>query len=232
MESTKYKNKKEKLKEASVQAYLEISEIRDNIIVLKDGSIRAVLMVSSINFDLKSSTEQEALILSYQDFLNSFDFPIQILIRSKKLNLDSYLHMLSERKNAETNEFLKIQLDQYVAFIKGLLEISNIMDKKFYIVVPFFAETIQEKVGFFQKIGSSLNPTWAIKKKEEEFQLHKTQLLERVDLVVSALDGLGLRAAQLATIDIIELFYEIYNLETAQRERLVDVDAITSDVVQ
>ncbi|PIR67921.1 hypothetical protein COU50_00655, partial [bacterium CG10_big_fil_rev_8_21_14_0_10_33_18] len=148
MESTKYKNKKEKLKEASVQAYLEISEIRDNIIVLKDGSMRAVLMVSSINFDLKSSTEQEALILSYQDFLNSFDFPIQILIRSKKLNLDSYLHMLSERKNAETNEFLKIQLDQYVAFIKGLLEVSNIMDKKFYIVVPFFAETIQEKVGF------------------------------------------------------------------------------------
>ncbi|PJA71743.1 hypothetical protein CO152_05090, partial [bacterium CG_4_9_14_3_um_filter_33_26] len=146
MESTKYKNKKEKLKEASVQAYLEISEIRDNIIVLKDGSMRAVLMVSSINFDLKSSTEQEALILSYQDFLNSFDFPIQILIRSKKLNLDSYLHMLSERKNAETNEFLKIQLDQYVAFIKGLLEVSNIMDKKFYIVVPFFAETIQEKV--------------------------------------------------------------------------------------
>lgn len=226
--------KKEKAKEASVQAFLEIAEIRDNMLVMKDGSLRSVLMVSSLNFDLKSQEEQEAIILSYQSFINSLNFPVQIVIRSKKLDLDNYLFRLEEKQKQEINEFIKTQIDQYISFVKSLLEISNIMDKKFYVVVPFYPTGLAsgiQKVGFFQKIGKSLNPTQAEKKKEEDFQTHKRQLLERVDLVAAELDNLGLRAIQLGTLDLIELFYEIYNMETAQREKLIDVDSITQDIV-
>ncbi len=231
----KKETKKEKVKEASVQAFLDISEIRDNVLILKDGSLRAVLMASSVNFDLKSPGEQEAIIYSFQDFLNSLDFPIQIVIRSKKLDLDNYLFKLEETQKQETNEFIKTQIDQYIGFIKSLLEISNIMDKKFYVVVPFFPSSLEtgiKKIGLIQKIATSLNPTLAQKQKEEEVEMHKKELLERLNLVMAGLDNLGLRAAQLTTIDLIELFYEIYNLETAQREKIFDVDALTSDVVE
>ena len=222
-------------KEASVQAYLEIAEIRDNIIVLKDSSLRAVLMVSSMNFDLKSQEEQQSIILSYQGFLNSLNFPIQILMRSKKLDLDNYLLQLEEKKKQEINELIKAQIEEYIGFIRSLLEISNIMDKKFYLTVPFYPSGMQsgmQKIGLIQKIAKSMNPTLAQKKKEEDFEVHKNQLLERVGLVVSELNSLGLRAAQLSTPDLIELFYEIYNLDVAQREKLMDIDALTSSIVK
>ena len=231
----KREEKTKKAGEASVQAYLDISEIRDDILVMKDGSLRAILMVSSINFELKSEQEKESIILEYQNFLNSINFPIQITLRSKKLDLSGYLFRLEEKQRQETNEFIKTQIEEYIAFIKSLLEISNIMDKKIYLTVPFYASGLQtgiQKVGFLEKIGKTLNPTWAQKKKEEDFEMHKKQLLERVELVASALNGLQLRAAQLSTLDLIELFYEIYNLETAQREKLVDVEALTSDIVE
>lgn len=228
------KNKKEKPKEASVQAYLEIAEAEDNFLVMKDGSLRAILMVSSLNFDLKSQEEQESIILQYQSFLNSLNFPLQIVIRSKRLDLDNYLFRLGEKKKKEGNEFLKIQMEQYIDFIKSLLEFSNIMDKKFYIVVPFYPSGISnvKKIGFFEKIANSINPTLAQKNKKEEIQKHKEKLFERINLVAEGLNDLGLRAAQLSTIDLIELFYEIYNLDTAQREKLINVEDITSDIVE
>lgn len=228
-------NPKGKIKEASVQAYLEISEIRDNILVLKDGSFRAVLMVSSVNFDLKAPEEQEAIIYNYQDFLNSLNFPIQILIRSKKLDLDNYIYSLTKKYKEENNLFIKSQIEQYLTFINGLLEVSDIMDKKFYVVVPFYPSGLEEgikKMGFMQKIQNSINPTWSQGKKQEEFEANKSQLLERLNLIMSGLGNFGLRAIQLSTLDLIELFYEIYNLETSQREKLIEVDALTSDIVE
>jgi len=234
-EKNKKVAKKKSAKEASVQAYLEIAEARDDILIMKDGSLRAVLMVSSLNFDLKSLGEQEAIILGYQNFLNSLDFPIQILIRSKKLDLDSYIFQLDERRMQETNEFIKSQIEQYSNFIKNLLEVSNIMDKKFYIIVPFYTEGAEagiKKIGLFQKIANTIHPTWQEKAKEEEFNAGKMQLLERVGTVASGFTAVGLNAAQLSTINLIELFYEIYNLDTAQREKLMDVDTLTTDFVQ
>jgi len=224
-----------KPKEASVQAYLEIAEVRDDVIILKDGSLRAILMVSSLNFDLKSPQEQESIIVGYQDFLNSFNFPIQITIRSKKLELGSYMEKLKNKAQEETNEFIKIQIEQYGGFIKSLLEISNIMDKKFYVTIPFYPTGLKtgiQKVGLFEKMANSINPTSSEKKKEEEFEINKKQLLERVSLVASGLNSLDLRAAQLSTIDLIEFFYEIYNLDTAQREKLIDVNELTTDIVE
>lgn len=222
-------------KEASVQAYLEIAEIRDDVLVMKDGSLRAALMISSLNFDLKSLNEQEAIILSYQSFLNSLDFPIQILIKSKKLDLNNYIFQLEERRDQETNEFIKAQIEQYRSFIKNLLEVSNIMDKKFYIAIPFYSSGLEsgmKKIGLFQKIANTVHPTWKEKTKEEEFNTNKMQLLERVGLVVSGLTALELKAAQLSTLDLIELLYESYNLDMAQREKLIDVDTLTTNIVE
>jgi len=227
--------KKPTSKEASVQAYLEVAEIRDDVITMKDGSLRAVIMTSSLNFDLKSPTEQEAIIVSYQNFLNSLDFPLQIVVRSKRLDLDQYLFQLDEAQKKEPSEFIKAQIEQYTSFIRSLLDVTNIMDKKFYLVVPFYASGLQtgvQKMGLFQKIANSINPTLQQKKKEEEFQTHKTQLLERMTLIMQGLNNLGLRAAQLSTDNLIELFYEIYNLDTAQREKIRDVDILTTNVVE
>jgi type IV secretory pathway VirB4 component len=222
--------------EGSVQAYIEIAEIRDNILVMKDGSLRSVVMVSSINFDLKSLAEQEAIIGSYQNFLNSLNFPVQILMRSKRLDLSSYLNKLKIVYENEQAPFIKTQLEEYTNLITNLLEVSNIKDKKFYIVVPFFPSLLGpgglKKVGFFEKIGNAMNPTYKIKKKEEDFQLHKTQLLERVELLMGELSTLGVGAAQLTTRDLVELFYEIYNMDTAQREKLIEVSDLTSAIIR
>lgn len=227
--------KQNKPGEGSVQAFLEIAEIKDDILVMKDSSMRAVLMTSSINFDLKSEQEQEGIVLSYQDFLNSLNFPIQILTRSRKLILDSYIYKINKRAANESSPFIKNQLEQYKSFITSLLDISNIMDKQFYIIVPFFPSTVGEgvkRIGFLQNIGNAMNPTWSQSQKADEFKVRKAQLMERVSLILDGLSNVGLSAAQLSTTDLVELFYDSYNLEEAQREKLVDVDEITAKVVQ
>ncbi len=221
--------------EASVQAYLEISEARDNILIMKDGSLRAVLMISSINFELKSPQEQEAIVGAYQDFLNSLNFPIQILMRSKNLQLDNYLKKVNQRIFQENSPFIKNQIEQYLNFIREMLDVAKIMDKKFYIVVPFYPSAIditKKKVGFVQKIGSALNPTWSEKIKTDELEIQKNQLLERVELVVSNIGNMGLVSAMLNTAELIELFYEVYNPETSQREKISDTGEITTNIVK
>src|SRR3989338_5807879 len=125
---------------ANVRASQElgpIEEIRDGVVVLSDGSLRAVLMASSVNFALKSPDEQDAIILQYQNFLNSLDFPIQFFIQSRKLNIEPYLNSLRERKKVETNELLRIQITEYITFVKEFVESGNIVSKTFYIVIPF-----------------------------------------------------------------------------------------------
>ncbi len=122
----------------STQKYVDVEEVRDGVIVLKNGSLRAVLLVSSINFDLKATEEQDSIISQYQNFLNSLDFPIQIVVSSRKLNIKPYLEYLKKKENQLTNELLNLQLSEYQNFIKNLAEVSNIMSKFFYVVVPFY----------------------------------------------------------------------------------------------
>lgn len=119
------------------QQYLDVAEVKDGTIILKNGALRAVLAVSAINFDLKSSDEQEAIVAHYQNFLNSVDFPIQILISSRKLNMDNYLEFLTEKEKSQPNELLRFQISEYKNFIEQLISAANIMDKSFYIVIPF-----------------------------------------------------------------------------------------------
>ena len=139
----------------SAQEFVDISEIKDDIVVLKNGTLRAVLMVSSINFDLKATNEQEAIVAAYQAFLNSLDFPMQVLVSSRKLDIDPYLEMLSEKEKQQPNELLRFQIGEYKNFIKNLTGAANIMTKNFFIVIPFaFTEGKRENFLRSDKDGS------------------------------------------------------------------------------
>lgn len=211
---------------ASAQQYLDIAEIRDGIVILKDGSLRMVLAASSINFDLKSDKEQEAIIFGYQQFINSLDFPIQIVLSSRRLNIDPYLRLLKERKKIEHNELLKQQIDDYLDFVSELVDVSNIMSKTFYVVVPFYA--IESKKGsVFDRMFGVFNQRKVLYQRYEEFETYKNQLFQRVDQIREALSGTGVRMVPLNTQELIELFYNYYNpsgFENINISKLEDLD--------
>lgn len=140
---------------ASTQAYLPISEIKEGVVVMRDQSLRSVLIVSSVNFALKSEQEKDAIIASYQSFLNSLNFPVQIVASSKKLHLTNYINSLKTLGQNQTNPLLKIQTEEYSRFIEQLLEVSNIMEKRFYVVVPYFPAGVNVEGGIKDLIGKN-----------------------------------------------------------------------------
>jgi len=193
------------------QQFLTIDSVREDVVVLKDGGLRVVLMCSSFNFALKSTDEQDAVIFQYQNFLNSLDFPIQFLIHSRRLNVEPYLESLAERQKEEDNELLKIQIGEYLEFIKTFISSTNIMSKTFYAVVPF-TPAIVEQGGFLASAlsGLGLGPKKA-KGDTDIFEERKNQLWQRVDTVIEGLQRFGIRSAPLNTEELIELFYGLYN---------------------
>lgn len=197
---------------AATQQFLDVAEIKEDVIVLKNGALRSVLAVSSINFELKSTEEQEAVITQYQNFLNSVDFPLQILVSSRKLNMENYISFLTENEKKQPNELLRMQISEYKAFINQLISASNIMDKNFYIIVPFSPIENKDK-GFFSNMASMFNPKKNILEKHENFETYKSQLYQRVDHIIAALSGIGLRIAPLKTQELIELMFNSYNPE-------------------
>lgn len=194
----------------STLKYVEIKTIKDGVVVLKSGALRSVLLVSSVNFDLKSSDEQIAIIGAYQNFLNSLDFPVQIVISSRKLNIGPYTEMLKEKAAEQRSELMKIQIVEYREFITNLTEVTNIMSKYFYLVVPF-APVEDETGGMFSKISRAVNPAQNITEHAELFETYKNQLWQRVDHVAAALGGTGLHFTALNTDELIELYYGMYN---------------------
>lgn len=194
----------------STQQYIDVEEVRDGVAVLKNGSYRAILLVSSINFDLKSEEERNLIVSQYQNFLNSLDFPTQILISSRRLNIGPYLEYLKGMEKKQTNELLRFQTAEYGMFIKNLTEVSNIMSKFFYIVVPF-SPVENREVGVFGKISAFFNPKQAVVAKRELFETYKNQLWQRVDYIITALSGTGVKLVPLQTEEIIELLYNSYN---------------------
>ncbi|HOF42483.1 MAG TPA: hypothetical protein PLF86_01385 [Candidatus Moranbacteria bacterium] len=197
----------------STQKYVDVEEIRDGVIVLKNGSLRAVLLVSSINFDLKATEEQDAIINQYQNFLNSLDFPIQIVVSSRKLNITPYLDFLKKKEGELTNELLSLQLSEYRNFIKNLTDVSNIMSKFFYVVVPFYPIE-SSKGGFFDKFLGGKGSQSQVLRKRELFETYKNQLWQRVDHISAGLSGTGLKITMLKTEELIELLYNSYNPTT------------------
>jgi hypothetical protein len=194
----------------AAQEFVDIAEIKDDIVVLKNGTLRAILMVTSINFDLKSTGEQEAIVAAYQSFLNSLDFPIQIIVSSRKLDINPYLELLTNKEKQQANELLRSQIGEYKNFIKNLASASNIMSKAFYIVIPF-ALTEGKKEGFLDKIKTAINPKQVIIERHMDFENYKNQLWQRVDHVAAGLAGTGIKMAPLKTEELIELFYNAYN---------------------
>jgi type IV secretory pathway VirB4 component len=195
---------------ASTQRYVDVEEVRDGVIVLKNGSLRAILLVSSLNFDLKSSDEQDAIIAQYQNFLNSLDFPVQILVHSRRFNIEPYLQLLKEKEAQQTNELLRLQISEYQHFIKNLTDVSDIMSKFFYVMVPF-APVEDRHSGFFERISGALNPKQAVRERLQLFETYRSQLWQRVDHVTVGLGGTGVKVAPLNTEEVIELLYNCYN---------------------
>lgn len=220
MSDKKNEQKKKKTNtRPSTQAGLPIAEIKDGVVVLKDGSMRKVLITSSINFALKSEDEQNALISSYVGFLNSIDFPIQIVVQSRRLQIQPYLDKLYTLEREQPNELLRVQIADYRAFIQELVDIGQIMTKRFYVVVPHNPLSKHQK-GFFTRFKEIISPAAAIRLKEERFRQRKEDLDMRVRQVFAGLQGMGLQVAELDTQSLIELYYTTYNPDIAFNESL------------
>ena len=194
----------------SAQDFLEFDQIRDSVVILKNKGLRMILMVSSLNFALRSEEEQNAIIYQFQDFLNSLDFSCQILVQSRKLNITGYLNEINNLKEKETNELLQIQIEEYGKFIKQITGSGVIMQKTFYVIVPFSINKIQTvdiKKGLLKSISLT----------EEVFRRARIQLLQRAEFVSLGLRNCGLQAVPLKNIEIIELFWALYHQSEAEQ---------------
>ena len=192
----------------STQDFLEFDQIREGVIILKNKGLRSVLMVSSLNFALKSNDEQAAILFQFQNFLNSLDFPCQIIIHSRRINITGYLDKLADLEKKEENELLQIQIADYRDFIEKIMKGGSIMQKTFYVVVPF---------SFMETKGTSKGkmPTAALT--EDQFQRAKSQLMQRVEFVVLGLKACSLQAVPLNTMEVAELFWALHHPLEAER---------------
>ncbi len=221
----------------STQTYLRIAEIRDNTLVLKNDGIRAVLRVNSINFNLKSEDEQNAIIYSYQGFLNTLEDPIQIVVRSKKLDVDHYLDTLKDISNKQQNPLLKKTTVDYIDYIQKLVEYADIMEKQFYVIVPQESARGTE-MGFLTKFLSFINSKDSyseIKARRKEFSSLRKKLSQKVATVKGGLEGCGLKVEELSTKELIHLFYETYNPSVSRFEKgdkLDESDLKTEEVIR
>lgn len=204
----------------ATQDFVPIKEIRDGVVILKDNSMRAVLMTSSINFALKSEDLQQSIILQFQNYLNSLDFSTQIFIQSRRLDIKPYLAQLEERYKVQLNELMKIQIREYINFIRDFTDNSNIMTKHFFIIIPYAATLLSEgKDSVTDKISGMLPFNKKSKndsgeettKKEESFVENATQLNQRVAVVEQGIIRTGVRVARLGTEELVEFYYKLFN---------------------
>lgn len=189
------------------QDFVPVEEVRNGVVILKNGGYRGIMMCSSLNFALKSEDEQRAIIGGFQNFLNTLDFSVQIVVHSRKTDIRPYLNLLQERMDRQTSELMRIQLREYIAFIRNFIEGSDIMTKTFYVVVPFTPITVAQATGLpfgRREAGGS--------EADRSFEETRIQLEQRMALVAGGLAQSGLRAVPLGTEEIIELLYRSFNL--------------------
>jgi hypothetical protein len=209
----------------STKNHLDIAEIKEDVVIMKDGTLRVVLLASSINFALKSEEEQNAIISGYIQFLNSIDFNLQIVIQSRRLNIEKYLEKLKAQEKAQTNELLKMQTADYRQFVGELIELGDIMSKRFYVVVPYSAYTSKGK-SFFTRAKEVLVPASAVRMRQELFLHRKRELMLRVENVMTGLQSMGVHAAMLDTQSLIELYYNSYNPDLIETQKMAPVDSL------
>jgi len=197
----------QKINAASIQNHLEVKEIKDDVVILKSKGLRAILMATSINFALKSTDEQDAVIYQYQSFLNSLDFPLQIVAASRKFDIEPYILSMKEKQARQENELLRIQTTEYIDFVKGLTQMTNIMTQSFYVIIPYSPSTAKN-LSFLDQFLGKKKQTDA---QDQTFQLLKNNLWQRVEFVSAGLRSIGIKTAPLNTEELIELFYKLYN---------------------
>ena len=196
----------------STKDLIQIADIKDNVVLLKNGSLRTVIEVSAINFELRSDDEQVAILLNFQRFLNSVDFPLQIVINSRRYDIDDYLKIIQGASSTLTNELLRIQATEYTTFVRELSDLSNIMSKKFYIVIPFYVYEAPSKAGLSQSFKSMFGSSSVVKEiTDEQLRTYQAQLIQRAELVFDGLIGLGLKASLLSKEALTNLYYGLYN---------------------
>ena len=227
MKSKKLTSKKKGM--VTTQNHLLISEIKQDVVVLKDGTLRAVLMVSSLNFALKNDDEQTAIISSYVSFLNSLDHPLQVVIQSRKLQIQPYIDKLIEQERNQTNDLLKVQTADYRSFVSELVKLGEIMNKQFYVVIPYDPLSNRSK-SFWSRFKEVLNPIKAINLKGTQFDTRKSELDDRVRLVEGGLSSVGLTAVRLNTQSLIELYYSTYNTDIALTQELAPIGELQVEV--
>lgn len=195
--------------ENASQYFVPIKDIHDNVVVLKDGQMCMILLASSINFALKSSDEQQAILGQFQSFLNSIDFSLQIYIQSRRLDIRPYLEILRERETAQDNDLMRVQLREYMEFITTFTTQVDIMTKNFFVVIPYTAVSLEVK-GFSKFLKSSPEK---VARANDKFFEDRTQLEQRVSVVEQGLSRIGIRTTPLGTEELTELFYHIFNPE-------------------
>lgn len=220
--------KKPVKKRPSTQTHLPIAEIKEDVVILKDGTLRSVLLVSSLNFALKSEDEQNAIISAYVGFLNSLDFPIQIVVQSRRLQIKPYVEKLRTLEREQTNELLRVQTADYRAFVEELVDIGQIMTKRYYVVVPYDPLNNRRK-SFWSRFKEALKPGVTVRLREERFMSRKEELDLRVRHITGGLSGMGLTVVPLDTQALIELYYSTYNPDIAYAETLGAVGDIQID---
>lgn len=195
----------------ATQDFVPIKEVRDGIVVLKNGAMRGVVLASSLNFSLKSDDERNGIIMQFQDFINSLDFAVQISIQSRRLDIRPYIALLEDTYKEQVNDLLKIQTREYIEFVKKFTETTNIMTKSFFIVVPYDPAMINLKGGMAGGLFQKKSSEEKTKEKQASFEENRTQLEQRVAVVEQGLSRCGIRVIRLGTEEVIELFYKIFN---------------------
>lgn len=221
----------------STQNALQIAEIRDGIVIMNDGSFRTVIMVKSINFDLMSPQEREAVEYSYQGFLNSLYFPVQIFVHSTKVDLGPYIEKLDKIRTEHENMLLALLMEDYIVYMDQLSQQTNIMDKKFYVVIPYFPVIDVQKAltaskGLITGITSMFNnKQQRVVINEADLSKAKDELRNRVQAVLGGLQQCGIQGLPLDTQELIELYYDVYNPDTATRQQLKNFNDLSAPVV-
>ena len=199
------------------QEFVPIKEVRDGVVILKDGSMRGVLLASSINFALKSSDEQQSVLYQFQNFLNSINFSIQIFVQSRRLDITPYINLLEDRTKEQSNELMKTQTREYIDFIRSLTESVNIMTKSFFVVIPFSPTIIKQSNSGFSLFGNKKSKKETDAEDSLQFEEYKSQLQQRVEVVEQGLVRCGVRVAQLGTEELIEFYYKLFNPGTVEK---------------
>ena len=195
----------------ATQEFVPIREVRDGIIVLKDGDLRAIVLANSVNLSLKSDDEQKATILQFQSFLNTLDFAVQISVQSRRLDIRPYLLLLENRMKVQSEPLLKLQTKEYIDFIRNFAESVSIMTKTFFVVIPYTHTVLKSDSGILKRLFGKRSKEEVNLAKQEDFEEKRSQLEERVSVIEQGLSRCGIKSAQLGTEEVVEVFYKVFN---------------------